>query len=293
VNQLNARRLSPLHAAIETGHLDVARYLCCATEGKGANAFVEAIPDGRGNYSNTALQHACVSSAGATSSTDYERKLRKKELLDFIKLLVTERKCKVAYIDGDGMNALHFAALGGNRDVCKYLIEECGLDARTKDSTGRSVLAMACFKGDTSTVGYLLTTGAVRDINALDFEAQTPLKIVCRHSATKRAGGMVAKLLLQFGALIDTRVQTQGLQRASAEVRIVLTMCCACFKERGTSRCSGCQRRLYCGKTCFAADWPKHKQYCKLYRADEEKKAAAAASKHALKNKKNKKNKHK
>ncbi|XP_078435400.1 ankyrin repeat family protein [Wolffia australiana] len=62
--------------------------------------------------------------------------------------------------DANKRTALHFAAREGKINVCKYLIEELGLEVDIKDEEGETPLIHACRQEQLETVRYLLDRGA-------------------------------------------------------------------------------------------------------------------------------------
>ncbi|XP_024025168.1 uncharacterized protein LOC21407303 [Morus notabilis] len=62
--------------------------------------------------------------------------------------------------DANKRGALHFAAIEGKTEVCKYLLEELKLDVDTRDEDGETPLIHAARQGHTDTAKFLLEHGA-------------------------------------------------------------------------------------------------------------------------------------
>ncbi|KAE9463976.1 hypothetical protein C3L33_04161, partial [Rhododendron williamsianum] len=61
--------------------------------------------------------------------------------------------------DAGGRTALHFAAAGGKTHVCKYLVQDLGLDANLKDRKGETPLNCATRGQQNQTVAWLAANG--------------------------------------------------------------------------------------------------------------------------------------
>ena len=70
-----------------------------------------------------------------------------------------------AVVDKNGSHALHYAAGGGHDEVCRYLVEELGVDVNQRVTAGRrdgrTALAWAARNGHLRTVKWLVAHGAV------------------------------------------------------------------------------------------------------------------------------------
>ncbi|TVU06248.1 hypothetical protein EJB05_49450 [Eragrostis curvula] len=98
--------------------------------------------------------------------------------------------------DAMGRNALHCAAGKGHLDICRFLVEELGLDVNsTADGSGTSV-HFAAVGGDERVLGYLLDHGG--DPGAPDAKGSTPL-----HDAAEQGHCKVVRLLLSKGVDVD------------------------------------------------------------------------------------------
>ncbi|TVU06184.1 hypothetical protein EJB05_49383 [Eragrostis curvula] len=98
--------------------------------------------------------------------------------------------------DAMGRNALHCAAGKGHLDICRFLVEELGLDVNsTADGSGTSV-HFAAVGGDERVLGYLLDHGG--DPGAPDAKGSTPL-----HDAAEQGHCKAVRLLLSKGVDVD------------------------------------------------------------------------------------------
>ena len=75
-------------------------------------------------------------------------------------------------VDIDGHSALHWAALGGNAEVCEVLMEN-GLGPDLQDSAGRTPLQCAAYAGYINCMALLLQHNA--DANIQDKEVAASL----------------------------------------------------------------------------------------------------------------------
>src|SRR5262249_40070797 len=67
---------------------------------------------------------------------------------------------KLTAVDKNGMNAVGCAALSGQEDLLRYLIEACQLAVDTPDNDQRTPLLWAAEKGHLRAVQYLHSKGA-------------------------------------------------------------------------------------------------------------------------------------
>ncbi|KAM3318538.1 hypothetical protein ACQJBY_035977 [Aegilops geniculata] len=101
-----------------------------------------------------------------------------------------------------GLVALHFAAGKGRLRVCRYLVEELGVDVDAVDDGGRTPLLVALIHGSTNTASYLLDHGA--DPGKADDKGFAPL-----HHAAKAGDRKMTELLLAKGVSVDP-VSSEG-----------------------------------------------------------------------------------
>ncbi|CAN6361701.1 unnamed protein product [Urochloa humidicola] len=98
--------------------------------------------------------------------------------------------------DDRGRNAIHFAAAKGHLEVCRFLVEELGLDVKSTDAEGGMPVHFAAAGGNERVLGYLLDRGG--DPGVPDAKGCTPL-----HSAAEEGHCEAVKLLLSKGVDVD------------------------------------------------------------------------------------------
>ncbi|CAN6329738.1 unnamed protein product [Urochloa humidicola] len=98
--------------------------------------------------------------------------------------------------DDRGRNALHFAAAKGHLEVCRFLVEELGLDVTSTDAEGGMPVHFAAAGGNERVLRYLLDPGS--DSGVPDAKGCTPL-----HSAAEEGHCEAVKLLLSKGVDVD------------------------------------------------------------------------------------------
>ncbi|KAM0873686.1 hypothetical protein ACQ4PT_037892 [Festuca glaucescens] len=99
-------------------------------------------------------------------------------------------------MDGSGMRLIHLAALGGSLPVCRYLLEDLGLDVDVDGPFGATAIEAAMARQNVELVRYFLDQGA--DTEKLDTEGRTLL-----HFASKVGNYEIVKLLLLKGAHVN------------------------------------------------------------------------------------------
>ncbi|XP_021321799.1 serine/threonine-protein phosphatase 6 regulatory ankyrin repeat subunit A [Sorghum bicolor] len=112
--------------------------------------------------------------------------------LDVCRFLVEELGLNVNYTTEEGMSPVHFAATAGSMCVLKYLLE-CGVDPAMPDSSrGCTPLHCAAEEGRCEAVRLLLSKGI--DVDPVNYRG-TPL-----HLAVSKDQDQVVKILLEHGA---------------------------------------------------------------------------------------------
>uniref|UniRef100_A0A8D1ZIN7 Inversin n=1 Tax=Sus scrofa TaxID=9823 RepID=A0A8D1ZIN7_PIG len=99
---------------------------------------------------------------------------------------------RVDLVDQDGHSLLHWAALGGNADVCQILIEN-KINPNVQDYAGRTPLQCAAYGGYINCMAVLMENNA--DPNIQDKEGRTALHWSCNNGYLD-----AIKLLLDFAA---------------------------------------------------------------------------------------------
>ncbi|PUZ67787.1 hypothetical protein GQ55_3G462400 [Panicum hallii var. hallii] len=98
--------------------------------------------------------------------------------------------------DAKGRNALHFAAVKGHLEVCRFLVEESGLDVNSVSGEGRLPVHCAAAGGSDSVLRYLLDHGG--DPAVPDHRRSMPL-----HDAAELGHFEAVRLLLSKGVDVD------------------------------------------------------------------------------------------
>ncbi|KAI3893440.1 hypothetical protein MKX03_020284, partial [Papaver bracteatum] len=127
---------------------------------------------------------------------------------DFV---IKAMQTKLAWRIGEGsLQCLHISAVGGNLNVCKYLIEKLKLAVDSKDGTACTPLHHASIRGRYDMVRYLLEKGANPD--ASDDMNGTPL-----HYGAKSGDTKIINLLLSRGVRVDVSTSSGTALQFAAE----------------------------------------------------------------------------
>ncbi|KAM0914477.1 hypothetical protein ACQ4PT_011479 [Festuca glaucescens] len=81
-------------------------------------------------------------------------------------------------MDGSGMRLIHLAALGGSLPVCRYLLEDLGLNVDVDGPSGETAIEAAIARENVELVRYFLDQGA--DTEKLDKKGCTLLHFACK-----------------------------------------------------------------------------------------------------------------
>ncbi|PNT62622.1 hypothetical protein BRADI_4g06000v3 [Brachypodium distachyon] len=98
--------------------------------------------------------------------------------------------------DPKGLNALHFAANKGCLEICKFLVEEVGMDVNLPSNLGATPMFYAALKGNVPVMRYLLDHGG--DPEKASDRGLTPL-----HNAAEHGHCEAVRLLLSKGVNVD------------------------------------------------------------------------------------------
>lgn len=158
---------APLHHAVYGGQLEVVQYLV-ENKGQDVNAL-NCTDEGQ-----EAIQFA---------ATDGH--------LDVVKYLVKHGQAGIMDI-GNELNRrpLHFASLGGNFEMVRFLVETCNVVVNATDDDDWSALHFACMGGDLQIVRFLAKEHKL-DCNATGADGWGPL-----HCAVSNGNTEIAKYLL-------------------------------------------------------------------------------------------------
>ncbi|CAL4905366.1 unnamed protein product [Urochloa decumbens] len=115
--------------------------------------------------------------------------------LRLLKKMASKMDLREAKHPNEG-NLLHYAAFKGRLEVCRFLVEESGLDVNSTTPDGETPIAVAATCGKVSILRYLLDHGG--DPGMPDAEGDTPL-----HDAADRGHYEPVRLLLSRGVDVD------------------------------------------------------------------------------------------
>ncbi|RLN27798.1 ankyrin repeat, PH and SEC7 domain containing protein secG-like [Panicum miliaceum] len=102
-----------------------------------------------------------------------------------------------------GWNVLHFAAAKGRLEVCRFLVEESGVDVNCSTADGETPITHAAAAGSVSFLRYLLDHGG--DAAMPNAKGRTPL-----HNAAQNGHNEAVILLLSRGVDVDPMINERG-----------------------------------------------------------------------------------
>jgi hypothetical protein len=186
-----------------------------------------------------------------------------------ISYLVKELAAEFNQLGECGFAALIVAAIRGQYDTVRYLVEELGANVDIPDNLGCTPLHAASFNDHLGVVRMLLKLGAA--INQRNNDGLTPLMVAASKNNTE-----IVKWLVKAGA--DTEAHFCGDPRnnaafasrtvgASDEQTAYLEAKTHCSSPgcsgAGVMKCTGCKQARYCGEACQHAHWKAHKVDCR------------------------------
>ena len=175
--QVDKLATTALHAATSAGHTGTVQLLL-----KSGSAAV--MMNAKDLVKRTPLSHACEMGR-----------------LKVVETLIATGANVHDDQDRDGLSLLHWAAIGGNADVCQFLVS-AGIHVDSQDLAGRTALHCAAYGGYVNSMLVLLENKAA--CNSQDREGVTSL-----HWACSKGHMDAVKLLIQYNASINTMEHTE------------------------------------------------------------------------------------
>jgi ankyrin repeat protein/L-ascorbate metabolism protein UlaG (beta-lactamase superfamily) len=170
LNSKDSNEKSPLHWAVQGGHLKLAKYLIA----KGADFKTPRLEG-----------YALLHEAAGSQAT---------EIVD----LLLQKGIAVDLKTDFGATALHYAAMRGPAATVSLLIKR-GADVNALSQNGWWPLDLAVAKGRSEVVAILLNAGANANMTAKESQ-RSPL-----HIAAAKGYGKVSALLVEKGAIINAK----------------------------------------------------------------------------------------
>jgi len=170
INRTNKKKQTPLFKAALKGHTEVVRELLSHPDididnhDEGATALFMACKNNHPAVVELLLNHSRAVSVDEISELTQNRCAGN--------AVQNEIGADMSLSNITGMDPLHIAAIRGNSECVKLLIEH-GADIDQADKHGNTALSSACLKGHVSSVQLLLDANA--DINHTNKKKQTPL----------------------------------------------------------------------------------------------------------------------
>lgn len=193
---------TPLHAAVASGHRDVAlllikadRKLLAAREGLGLSPLNLAALQGQVEIVEMLLDQGADIETGDRENSRPLHNAAARGHLEVIRLLI-RKGADVKFQDANGATPLHFAATVGNMEVIRLLVAS-GAGVNQRNSTqGMAPLHWAVSRDKLDAVDLLVSKGA--DMEIRDDEGRTPLFLAVINEKIR-----AARLLLEKGANVD------------------------------------------------------------------------------------------
>ena len=88
--------------------------------------------------------------------------------------------------DVNGRTVLHIACTRGDAESARLILQHAGVDISISDAEGRTALHLACLGGHLDAVLCILPVAKAGDINAVDRQRRTPLILAASRKATSK-----------------------------------------------------------------------------------------------------------
>ena len=202
VHARGGRCVTPLHAASDKGHANVALLLL----------EHDADVKSRGPYHHTPLHLSAPQGSSDTTQLliDWGADPNAKNVAQETPLIMASNNGRLESArqllksgadanqpDNSGWTPLHVASLNGNEDIVRLLLNH-GANANTENDMRDTPLHIASFHGKVTVMELLLERGA--DVGARDTQGGTPL-----HDAAQSGLPAAVRLLLEHGVDVNTK----------------------------------------------------------------------------------------
>ena len=200
VNARGGERMTPLHAAVDMGYLDVVMLLLDRGADVGSRGFQRRIPLHIASHRGYAEIVSLLIDRGADlHAEEFDRKtslyFASERGHGVIVQLLLNHGADANHPDNRGRTPLHLASETGRDEIVRSLLDH-GADANRSDNRGWSPLHHASLGGHRDAVRLLLDHGAV--VNSSDHRGWTPL-----HYASQEGHNDSVQLLLRHGAVAN------------------------------------------------------------------------------------------
>jgi ankyrin repeat protein len=223
VNARGGRRATPLHAAVDAGHVSVAELLLEHRANANARDDGDQTPLHIASKRGDAEAIRLLIDKGANPNMEDEQEETPLSLalangggLDAARLLL-QHGADAHHLDMSGKTLLHVASQNGNRSAVRLLLDH-GANPRAGVEDRETPLHLASAHGKLELVRMLLQCGA--NIDARDHRGRTPL-----HFASLRRHLEVMRLLLDGGADVNAQKADGGtalhLAASSGHLQVV------------------------------------------------------------------------
>jgi ankyrin repeat protein len=205
VHASGGSRTTPLHAAVDKGHMEVALFLLDHGADVNARDDEDATPLHLASQQGDAMVMRSLIDHGADpNAEDWGKATPLLYASEHGRLkatwLLLEHGADTNHRDEDGWSPLDRASLGGHYDIAQSLLDH-GANVNSQHDCGWTSLHRASARGHMEVARLLLDRGA--GVNAQHADLWTPL-----HSAAYLGCLQVAKVLLKYGA--DLHIQNKG-----------------------------------------------------------------------------------
>ena len=194
VNARGGMRMTPLHAAVDKGHLSVVVLLVECGADMGSRDFRDWTPLHIASYRGYPEVVALLVDCGANLNAGPETPLHvaSERGHDEIVRLLLDHGADANQQDNHGRTPLQLELERGHDEIVRLLLEY-GADANQRDNHGRTPLQLELERGHDEIIRLLLDHGA--DANQWDNHGRNPL-----HFALERGHDDIVRSLLDHGA---------------------------------------------------------------------------------------------